>query len=201
MIEIILLLIASYLLGSIPGGILIGKLFYKTDIREHGSGNSGASNAWRVLGWKAGVGAFLIDFLKGTLAFSLPAIFNVAIPGIIFGVLAIIGHVYPIFAGFKGGKAVATSAGVAFAYSPLFLFINFPVIFFIVLYLTSTISISSIVAITTALIFSFFLNDWLFVLFVFLIWLFIIYRHKDNIKRIKDGTESKVSWGLGSKNK
>lgn len=199
MIKIIILVILAYLIGSIPSGIIVSKLFYHTDIREHGSGNSGASNVGRVFGFKAGLGVFLFDFLKGALAVWLPSLLHIDAPELLLGAAAILGHVYPIFAGFKGGKAVATSAGVAFAYNPLFLFINFPVIFGIVLYFTSMMSVASLTAITTALILSLFLKDWVFTLLIFGIWVMVIYRHKDNITRIKNGTENKINWGLGAK--
>src|SRR5437764_15438576 len=114
MVQIILVLILAYLLGSIPSGLIVGKTFYKVDIREHGSGNLGGTNTFRTLGVKAGLAVTLADILKGTLAAALPLLFgadadfNPLIPGMI----AVIGHMYPVFAGCRGCKAVATSGGL-----------------------------------------------------------------------------------------
>lgn len=201
MILNISILLISYLLGSVSSGLFIGKLFYKVDIREHGSHNTGTTNAWRVLGPKAGIATFLFDFLKGAAAYSLAVWLNTGWNPFIFGLAAILGHTYPIFTGFKGGKAVATSGGVAFAYNPLFLFFNFPIIFGAVLYLTSTVSIASMTAAVSAFIISLFLRDWILIVMTAFMLIFIFYRHKDNIKRIKDGTESIIPWGLAYQRK
>ena len=108
------------MLGSIPSGLIVGKVFYKTDIRQHGSGNLGGTNTFRTLGVKAGLAVTLADILKGTLAASLPVIFGMDdINPLLAGVFAVIGHTYPIFAGFRGGKAVATSGGVLLFCAPL----------------------------------------------------------------------------------
>lgn len=196
-----LLFIFSYLLGSTSFGLLIGKIFYKTDIREHGSKNTGTTNSWRVLGRNAGIGVFLLDFAKGAIPILLARHLDMDLHPIIFGAAAIIGHVYPIYHQFKGGKAVATAAGVAFAYNPLFLLINFPLVFFTVLYLTSMVSLASIVTVTVALILSFFTKDLFFIILVIGVWLLIVFRHKDNIQRIRDRNENMIPWGLGFKRK
>ena len=207
--NIILLFLAAYLLGSIPSGVWIGKLFFKKDIRQFGSGNTGTTNTFRVLGKKAGIIVMAMDILKGTLATSLPMIFHVtSINPLWFGVGAIIGHTFPIFAGFKGGKAVATSAGMLLAYQPLF-FIYSCAIFAIVLFLSSMVSFTSIVAASLITLSTFIVpffapvilaqQDWLLSIIAIAVTLFIFYRHKDNIKRIKDGTESKVPFGLNKK--
>lgn len=201
MIVHILALILCYLIGSISSGLIIGKLFYHKDIRQYGSHNTGTTNAWRVLGAKAGLATFVFDFLKGYIAFNIPLWLGLDWHPLLFGLMAVIGHVYPIFTRFQGGKAVATAAGMAFAYKPLFLFINFPVIFFIVLYLTSTVSIASLTAITTAFILSFFTGDWVFIGLVFMIMIFIYYRHQSNIKRILHGEENTIDWGLKARKK
>lgn len=110
--KILLLILIAYLLGSIQTGLWIGKVFFHTNLREHGSGNTGTTNTFRVLGKTAGTITFLVDMLKGTLAVLLPVWLGVtAVSPLIIGFFAIIGHVFPIFASFKGGKAVATSAG------------------------------------------------------------------------------------------
>ncbi len=124
--KLILLFIVAYLLGSIPSGVWVGKLFFKKDIRQHGSGNTGTTNTFRVLGKTAGTIVLFMDILKGTLATCLPFIFHVtSINPLWFGVCAILGHTFPIFAGFKGGKAVATSAGMLLGFIPLFSFIRY----------------------------------------------------------------------------
>ena len=135
----IVLLILAYLLGSIPSGLWIGQIFFNINLREHGSGNTGTTNTFRILGKKAGMATFVIDFFKGTLATLLPLIFHLqGISPLIFGLLAVIGHTFPIFAGFKGGKAVATSAGVVFGFAPAFC-LYLAVVFFGTLYLGSMI--------------------------------------------------------------
>ena len=148
---------------------------------------------------------FVIDFFKGTLATLLPLIFHVqGISPIVFGLLAVIGHTFPIFAKFKGGKAVATSAGVIFGFAPLF-FLYLAVIFFGILYLGSMISLSSISAAIAAIIgvllfplFGFILTsyDLLFTLIIISLASLVIVRHKDNIKRIQSKTENLIPWGL-----
>ena len=117
--KILLLILIAYLLGSIQTGLWIGKVFFHTNLREHGSGNTGTTNTFRVLGKTAGTITFLVDMLKGTLAVLLPIWLGVTeVSPLIIGFFAIIGHVFPFFTGFKGGKAVATSAGVLLG-SPL----------------------------------------------------------------------------------
>ena len=109
MVTTYLLFIVAYLLGSIPFALVVGKIGYGIDIREHGSGNLGGTNTFRTLGKKAGFTVTIADILKGTLATSLPMIFGLDIHPLWFGLAAVLGHVYPIFAKFRGGKAVATS--------------------------------------------------------------------------------------------
>jgi glycerol-3-phosphate acyltransferase PlsY len=153
-----LILLLAYLLGSIPSGLIIGKLFYKTDIREHGSGNLGGTNTFRTLGVKAGIAVTLADILKGTLATSLPLFFASDLHMLIAGVFAVIGHMYPIFAGFRGGKAVATSGGILLAYAP-FLFVFMLAFFLISLYITKYVSLSSILTAIATLTYALFTRD------------------------------------------
>lgn len=192
--------ICAYLLGSIPSALWIGKLFFNTDIREHGSGNLGGTNTFRVLGKKAGIVVTLMDVLKGTAAMflvSLPIFADVTIPVLILGGVAVFGHMYPIFAGFRGGKAVATSAGVILAYNWIF-FLSLLVIFLIVLKIWKMVSLSSIIIAIVAFMFAlvnFILNgDYIFLIMIAILATFIIYRHRENMKRIKAGTEPKVKW-------
>lgn len=195
-----IILICAYVIGSIPSGLWIGKIFYKTDIREHGSGNLGATNSFRVLGKKPGIAVTVLDILKGTAAVLLPLIpyFSTTdIHSLILGVIAVIGHMFPVFAGFRGGKAVATSGGVLLGYSWPF-FIVLVVAFLLSLKLTKIVSLSSMVAAGTALIYSaiYWVVTGDYALFILVLFLagFVFYRHRANIKRIKEGTEPKVKW-------
>ena len=205
MLTIILLLIASYLLGAIPFGLWIGKIFFKKNLHDYGSGNTGTTNTFRILGVKAGISVFAFDLLKGTLATLLPLFFHInGVPPLIFGLLAVIGHTFSIFDRFKGGKAVATSAGVILGFSPLFL-IYLLVVFIIVLWLFSMISLSSVIGAVFALLgillfpsIGFILTsyDLLFSIIIFVLAIIIILRHRTNLKRIKNHCESLVPFGL-----
>lgn len=201
----IVLLILAYLLGSIPSGLWIGQIFFNINLREHGSGNTGTTNTFRILGKKAGMATFVIDFFKGTIAILLPLIFHVqGVSPLVFGLLAVIGHTFPVFASFKGGKAVATSAGVIFGFAPLFC-LYLAIVFFVTLYLGSMISLSSVAAALAAVLgvilfplIGFILPsyDLLFVVIILALASLIIIRHKDNINRIQNKTENLVPWGL-----
>lgn len=194
-----LIIILAYLLGSIPSGLIVGKLFYGIDIRQHGSGNLGGTNSFRTLGVKAGIAVTAADILKGTLATLLPTFFGVddSLHPLLIGLFAVIGHMFPIFAGFRGGKAVATSGGVLLAYVPL-LFILLVIVFLISLKICKYVSLSSIIAGIFAIIYSvvdfFITKDWPLVVIVFALAGFVIYRHRTNISRIKNKTEPKVKW-------
>ncbi|WP_102346598.1 glycerol-3-phosphate 1-O-acyltransferase PlsY [Bacillus sp. Marseille-P3661] len=187
------ILILSYLLGSIPFALIVGKIGYNIDIREHGSGNLGGTNTFRVLGIKAGLIVTIADILKGTLAASLPILFEVDFHPLIVGIAAVVGHTYPIFAKFKGGKAVATSAGVFLFYSPS-LFLLLLVAFFITLYLSKYVSLSSMVAGVLGVIYCVVIGDILLIIVMSILALFVIYRHRANIKRILNKTEPKIKW-------
>ena len=194
----VVIVICAYLIGSIPSALWIGKIFYKTDIRQHGSGNLGTTNTFRVLGKKPGIAVLFIDILKGTAAvlFPLLAIFSDStVHPLVLGVMAVVGHMFPIFASFKGGKAVATSAGVILGYNfPLFLVLILT--FVIALKITKIVSLTSMIAATVAIIYVIIFwivtgNYALLILVAFLAG-FIFYRHRENIKRIKNGTEPKI---------
>ncbi|GAA0315012.1 glycerol-3-phosphate 1-O-acyltransferase PlsY [Bacillus carboniphilus] len=187
------LLLVAYLLGSIPSGLIVGKVFYKVDIREHGSGNLGGTNTFRTLGVKAGLAVTIADILKGTLATALAIWFSTEFHPLIFGVLAVVGHMYPIFAGFRGGKAVATSGGVLLMYNPI-LFVLLLLSFLVALYITKYVSLSSMIAASVALIYSFFTRDLPLILVVLALATFVFYRHRANIKRIINKTEPKIKW-------
>lgn len=195
-IKIILMLIIGYLLGSIPSGVWIGKIFYNKDIRNYGSGNMGTTNTFRVLGKKAGIVVLLMDMLKGTITACLPFIFHVNVSVLLIGLSAILGHVFPIFAGFRGGKAVATSVGVLLVYNPLFFTIAWA-IFIITLYISSMVSVASMLGFTLVSIISLFFNDRVLTIVSIVLTIFVFARHWKNIERIKNGTENMVPFGLG----
>ncbi|ANC77027.1 glycerol-3-phosphate 1-O-acyltransferase PlsY [Fictibacillus phosphorivorans] len=194
MFEIIIILLLSYLLGSIPFALLVGKIGYGIDIREHGSGNLGGTNTFRTLGKKAGFIVSAADVLKGTLAASLPILLDVDLHPLLAGVPAVIGHCYPVFAKFKGGKAVATSGGVLLFAQPL-LFVLVLFTFFLTLYISKYVSLSSIMAGVGSVVLSFFIaGDWLTTYILIGFTLFLVYRHRQNIVRIAKKTEPKVKW-------
>lgn len=190
---IIILLVLSYLLGSTPFSLLIGLWFYKIDLRQHGSGNIGTTNTFRILGKKAGIVVLLLDMFKGALPVVAAMLLNVDMHIFIPGLVAAIGHVYSIFLKFRGGKAVATSAGAVVAYNPL-LFIMLLAAFLITLKLSKYVSLSSIVSAVLFFILSLAFRDPLLIAFSFIIAVVIVVRHISNIKRIMDGTESKITF-------
>ncbi|RAZ68353.1 glycerol-3-phosphate 1-O-acyltransferase PlsY [Planococcus maitriensis] len=195
--DILLPVIIAYLLGSIPSALWIGKLFYNTDIRTKGSGNLGATNTFRVLGPKAGFIVTVLDILKGTAATLLPLVMATDVHPLILGVIAVIGHMFPVFARFKGGKAVATSGGILLGYQwPLFLLAV--AVLLIALKITKMVSLSSIilavVSVIYTVIYTINTGDYLFFAVILTLATFIIYRHRANIARIRAGTEPKIKW-------
>jgi len=192
MIEAIIVILA-YVLGAIPSGLIVGKVFYGIDIREHGSGNLGGTNTFRTLGKKAGLVVTISDILKGTLAAALPSLFGSDFHPLLAGVFAVVGHMYPVFAGFRGGKAVATSGGVLLFYEPL-IFIVLIISFFISLFFSKYVSLSSIIAAVVAIIYSIFTKDPYLITVIAILSIFVIYRHRANIKRIINKTEPKIKW-------
>lgn len=196
----ILVVVLAYLIGSIPSGLWVGKVFYKTDIRQHGSGNLGATNTFRTLGKKAGIAVTLMDILKGTLATILPilAVFQGSgIHPLVAGIIAVVGHMFPIFAGFRGGKAVATSAGILLGYHwPIFILLL--IAFLLCLKVYKMVSLASMFAAVVAFIYAFIYgilyNEYFLLIIISIIVVFIFYRHRSNISRIKKGTEPKVTW-------
>lgn len=200
----VLSIIAGYLLGSIPFALVIGKVFYHTDVRQFGSGNLGGTNAGRVLGKKAGIAVIVCDVLKVVLAIGLASLVSMPI-SIWTGVACCIGHCYPIFAHFKGGKAVSTVFGFLLACS-IFIFQKpdyfvIPlVMFFIILYLFKYVSLASICGITcsslfiSSMLWSLKLENILIIVASWIMTILVIYRHRTNIEKIKSGTENKISW-------
>lgn len=213
-------LFISYLLGSMPSAIWVGKLTKGIDIRKHGSGNAGTTNTFRVLGWPAGITVFFLDLLKGfvssffisALAFKLfngplsPPMWDVdSFLKISCGLFSVVGHMFPVFAKFKGGKGAATSAGMLFGIEPISIGIAFT-LFLLIIYFTKYVSLASITAafiypISLAIMkYGMGLNkivDGSLIIFSTIVSLGIIIKHKTNIKRLIAGTESKV----GKKNK
>jgi glycerol-3-phosphate acyltransferase PlsY len=192
----------AYLLGSVPTAVWAGKLFQDIDVREHGSGNAGAANAIRVLGWKIGIPVLLIDMLKGWLSAMLPVFFGLAEPGtalitnlqILTGLIAILGHIFPVFAGFRGGKGVATVFGVLLAVHPL-LTLSCLGVFLIVFLATRIVSVSSMSAGIAFPVFLFTLFDTpslIFKIFSIFVAVALLITHRNNIKRLIKGEEKKL---------
>ena len=199
-IQNILGIVIGYIVGSIPWALIIGKVFYKKDVREYGSGNLGGTNAGRVLGKKAGIAVIVLDALK---AFFVMMAFNFISPSVIqfAGLSVSIGHCFPLFAQFKGGKGVACAAGYLLGLSvfgfldPFFGFIYPVLIFFLVLGLSKMVSLSSMIFLISATIISFLTSSNILVnICIALLTVFVIYRHIPNIKKIIAGKENKVTW-------
>ncbi len=199
----IILVITGYLLGSIPSSVWIGKRFYGIDVREHGSHNAGATNTLRVLGRKAALPVFAIDFLKGFAAVKLSLIatdFNGYAEGstelfvlrMALTVAAVMGHIFPIFAGFKGGKGVATIAGTMVALATVPTLLAFGV-FMVVLAVSHYVSLGSILGgISFPVMLVLWHADSKMVIFGIVVAIMLIFTHRRNIKRLLSGTESKI---------
>ena len=198
------LLIISYLLGSIPNALIISKLFNGIDIREYGSKNMGATNVLRVLGIKYGLLVFLLDAIKASIIIILfkVGIFSVDkynhLPILSYGFMSVIGHLFPIFARFKGGKGVACSAGIICSYAPI-IAIPTLLVFLIVALTTKYVSLGSILAVITAFIGTFIVPilmnepfDWILIITVFAIMIIFLISHRANIKRLLKGEENKT---------
>jgi acyl phosphate:glycerol-3-phosphate acyltransferase len=189
----VLVCVLSYLIGSIPSGLIIGKGFWHVDLREHGSHNIGATNAWRTLGKTAGLLIFALDLAKGALGVWLGLYFTAEpLVMLLGGILAIVGHSWSIFLKFKGGKGVATGLGVIVMLMP-FVTIWVFAIWFVLVYVTKYVSLGSIVAAAFVPILAFFLGaPTEYICFGIVAAVFVIYRHKANIVRLLSGTESKI---------
>lgn len=196
-------ILLAYLLGSIPTAVWIGKRFYGIDVREHGSGNAGATNTFRVLGKQAGIPVLLIDVLKGFLAVKLAWIFSedANAHGDAFfhlqlrlGAAALAGHIFPVFAGFRGGKGVATLLGIVFALNLVAALVSLGV-FILMLFLTRYVSLSSMIA---SLVFPLVVMVVIksstpeMVIFSILISFIVVLTHQKNIERLFNKNESRV---------
>jgi glycerol-3-phosphate acyltransferase PlsY len=197
----VIAVVLAYLAGSIPSAVWAGKLFHGIDVREHGSGNAGATNTVRVLGWKTGIPVLIFDLFKGWLAAMLPRFLDAApessetlmVLQIACGLAAIIGHVFPVFAGFRGGKGVATTFGVLLALHPL-LTLTCAGIFLIVLLASGYVSLGSMIAVAMfpILLVTLFRSPsiWLTV-FSVIVAAAVIITHTKNIKRLIRGEEKR----------
>jgi glycerol-3-phosphate acyltransferase PlsY len=202
----ILVLILAYLFGSIPTAVWIGQAFYGIDVREYGSGNAGATNTFRVLGKKAGIPVMLIDILKGWTATNLAYLIGVSTTGshnsaafinyeLALGVTAVMGHLFPIFAGFRGGKGIASLFGMVLAVN-LQAALLCVLAFVVVLLITRYVSLSSIIAgfmypIGVTFIFPVYIKS--VIIYGMCICVLILVTHQKNIERLLKGKESKVN--------
>ncbi len=199
---IALVFIAAYLLGSIPTAVWLGRAVYGIDVREHGSGNAGATNTFRILGKKAAIPVMLIDIAKAYAASNLILLLTQFIPGsasflylqISLGIMAVIGHIYPVFAGFRGGKGIASLFGMILAiHTPTALICLG--IFVLVLVLTHYVSLGSMLAALAYPFLVFFIFTTIshaLVFFGILVCFLVFYTHRKNITRLLSGTESKI---------
>lgn len=204
----ILGILFAYLIGAIPTSLWIGKIFYKIDIRQHGSGNAGGTNTVRILGWKAGIPVILFDIFKGWFpVFYLPSFLpaSTILSGdyllLVLGVAAVFGHVFPIYAGFKGGKGVGTLAGVGLALFPWALLAALGV-FLIIAIPTRYVSLGSIIAAISFplfLIFVFQENSLPVLILGIFASVFIVITHRKNIARLLKGEENKFAVKKGTK--
>jgi acyl phosphate:glycerol-3-phosphate acyltransferase len=200
---IALLLIIAYLIGSIPTAVWVSKWVYGIDIREHGSGNAGATNAFRILGTKAGSGVMVGDMLKGFLAVKLSMLSSFTIGSepfvnlqIFLGLSSVVGHIFPIWADFRGGKGIATLFGMILSIQPIVAF-SLVVVFMLMLLLTRYVSLSSITAsIAFPLLILFIFNahaqELSYRLFAIATAFLVVLTHHKNISRLLNGNENKV---------
>jgi glycerol-3-phosphate acyltransferase PlsY len=201
MTEIILIILA-YLIGSIPTAVWVSKSVFGIDIRDYGSGNAGATNSFRVLGSKWGIFVMLVDVTKGIIATSLyiliPFYLNNELARtnfmIALGMVAVIGHIFPIFANFRGGKGVATLLGMALAIQPMVALLCL-VVFLITLLSTRFVSLSSMlagVAFMVLILFIFNEKETIYRLFAIIVAMMVVVTHQKNITRLIKGTENKL---------
>ena len=193
MLDFVVAAAISYLLGSIPNGLILGKAIWGVDLRQHGSKNIGATNAWRTIGKAGGISIFALDFLKGAISAYLGLhLGGSELAGVLCGILAIAGHSWSVFLAFKGGKGVATGLGVIAALMPEVTLIVFAV-WFAIVYFTGSVSLGSIVGAALVPILTLFFGlHTEFLILGLIAAVFIIYRHKSNIERLLNGTESKI---------
>ncbi len=198
----VLLVLGAYLIGSLPSAVWIGKRYYDLDVREHGSRNAGFTNTMRLLGWKAGVPVFIFDVLKGFTAVNLIHILNYYEPQtdhfinyqLILGTAAVLGHIFPVYVGFKGGKGVATLLGLVLAVQPEVTLICLG-IFILVLFTTGYVSLSSIAAGISfpVLIIVIFKTTFIsLIIFSLIVAVLLLLTHQKNIQRLIRNEENKT---------
>lgn len=201
---IVLLIVLSYLIGSIPSALWLGKIFYKIDIRNYGSHNAGATNTFRILGKRLGWSVLICDVSKGVICACLPFFFRDYFSGfkdeelilqLITGFTSVIGHVFPIYAGFRGGKGVATSLGIIFGINPMGAVICL-VIFLIVFLFFRFVSLGAISASISLPFVSYFIlreDQRIMIIFTIILALVVLIAHKRNISRLIKGEENKMN--------
>jgi glycerol-3-phosphate acyltransferase PlsY len=213
-LSLVVIIVLSYLIGSIPTSIWVGKSIKGIDIRNFGSGNAGATNTFRILGWKAGVIVSVIDMTKGFVASEwisqlgyyigdIPTVYSGWETGvmlkIIAGLFAVIGHMFTLFAGFRGGKGVITAAGMLYALDPISISLALA-IFFLILFTTRYVSLASMLATASYPLINLFIRyvlgyhvDGSLIVISSITALFILIKHTSNIKRLLSGTENRIS--------
>lgn len=201
---IVLLIVIAYLIGSIPSALWLGKFFYKIDIREYGSQNAGATNTFRILGKRLGWTVLFCDVSKGVVCACIPLLFKDYFSGfkdeelilqLITGFTSVIGHVFPIYAGFRGGKGVATSLGIIFGINPMGAVICLS-IFLVVFILFRFVSLGAISASLSLPFVSYFVlkeDQRIMIIFTIILAVVVLVAHKKNIGRLIKGEESKMN--------
>jgi len=197
----LLLLFAAYVLGSVPSALWVGQAYHGIDVREHGSKNAGATNTFRVLGKKSGTFVLILDIIKGFTAANLVLLFpetnvfgGLMEMKVALGLAAVLGHIYPILAGFKGGKGIATLLGMVIAINPL-IAVGVLLVFLIVHAITHMISAGSIISTLSFAIFAWIIYGYrepVLLIFGILATLLVLYTHRSNLKRILTGDEKKI---------
>jgi len=198
--------VLAYLLGSLPSAVWLGQAYHGIDVRDFGSGNAGATNTFRVLGKKAGILVMALDIFKGLTAVTLATVWmqlgfiaetQIVLFKLVFGISAVIGHIFPVYIGFKGGKGVATLLGVVLGINPLVAGICIAV-FMIVLLITQYVSLGSILGTltfpVTLLIIDIQPNNTILIIFGFTFFIVALFTHKKNVRRILNGTENKTNF-------
>ena len=205
-LEVIFLVIVSYLTGSFPSAVWLGRAFYDTDVREYGSGNAGATNTFRVLGKGAGIPVLFIDIFKGWLAVNYTLLISNSSElsselffehQLAFGIAAVIGHLFPIYTGFRGGKGIATMMGLLIGLNPLAALFSF-LVFVVVLLVSKYVSLASIVASMAFPVFVMFVlnsDNSSLNLFAIFVPILSLITHQKNIERLIRGKETKVIFG------
>lgn len=198
--DVLLLCLLSYLIGNISGGLIVGKLIYGVDIREHGSGNAGMTNAARTLGKKAGAATFIVDFIKGIVAATIGAYFlgeaNASFGIMLSGIFVVLGHDWPILYRFKGGKGIATSFGVLMVAQPILALVVFA-IFLTITVVSKYVSLGSVLAAIIGLAYGGYLflsgTEYLYLsAMILVLGLLTLFKHRTNIVRLILGEENKI---------